>query len=225
MTMKFRLSLPFLFYIAITAMVFSSCSDDDNNGENKYADWKNRNDAYFLSVLNEAHRQIKLAKQEYPLDWEEHCDWRTYQSYSLAQGSTSNSAEDSICVKILRKGTGSGVPLSTDSVRVFYAGRLMPTDDFPDGEMFDHSGQSNDLSVIFDHSISRPSSFLVSSCNRGFATALQHMHIGDLWQIYIPAKLGYGNQLQGSVPAGSTLVFNIELVQYARAGNKLPVWN
>ena len=115
MTMKFRLSLPFLFYIAITAMVFSSCSDDDNNGENKYADWKNRNDAYFLSVLNEADRQIKLAKQEYPLEWEEHCDWRTYQSYSLAQGSTSNSAEDSICVKILRKGTGSGVPLSTDS--------------------------------------------------------------------------------------------------------------
>ncbi|MBO4730956.1 MAG: FKBP-type peptidyl-prolyl cis-trans isomerase, partial [Bacteroidaceae bacterium] len=55
--------------------------------------------------------------------------------------------------------------------------------------------------------------------------AVQHMHIGDKWRIYIPQELGYKDANRTDVPAYSTLVFDVELVQYARAGTNLPAWN
>ncbi len=215
----------FLYMILIASSFLLSCKDSDDEGSNEFSNWKSRNEAYFESVRNNAVSEIRKAKNIYQDDWVRHCEWRAYQSYSLSQGTTANGMYDSIYVKILKTGEGSGCPLSTDSVRVFYAGRLMPSDNWPEGMLFDHSGQSNIMENIFNHQTGAPSAFLVSGQVRGFATALQYMHIGDLWQIYIPCKLGYDSSASGSVPAFSTLVFNVELLQYARAGNRLPVWN
>ncbi|CRH73020.1 FKBP-type 22 kDa peptidyl-prolyl cis-trans isomerase [Chlamydia trachomatis] len=44
---------------------------------------------------------------------------------------------------------------------------------------------------------------------------MQHMSIGDKWEIYIPAELGYGKFSQQGIPAGSTLIFEIELFAIA----------
>lgn len=46
----------------------------------------------------------------------------------------------------------------------------------------------------------------------GWVIALQQMHKGDKWELYIPAELGYGNISQPGIPAGSTLIFEIELI-------------
>ena len=48
----------------------------------------------------------------------------------------------------------------------------------------------------------------------GFATALQHMRRGDHWMVYIPYQLGYGSQSQTGVPAYSTLIFDLRLVDF-----------
>ena len=40
--------------------------------------------------------------------------------------------------------------------------------------------------------------------------------------MYIPYQLGYGNADNGSIPAYSTLVFDITLVSYYRAGVDVP---
>lgn len=45
--------------------------------------------------------------------------------------------------------------------------------------------------------------------------ALQQMHVGDKWEIYIPAEQGYGRFSQPGIPAGSTLIFEIELIGVA----------
>ncbi len=45
--------------------------------------------------------------------------------------------------------------------------------------------------------------------------ALQQMHIGDKWEIYIPAEQGYGKFNQPGIPGGSTLIFEIELLGIA----------
>ena len=37
------------------------------------------------------------------------------------------------------------------------------------------------------------------------------MHVGDRWEIYIPASQGYGRISQPGIPGGSTLIFDIEL--------------
>jgi FKBP-type peptidyl-prolyl cis-trans isomerase len=41
------------------------------------------------------------------------------------------------------------------------------------------------------------------------------MHIGDRWEVYIPARMGYGKLSQPGIPGGSTLVFDIELLGIA----------
>lgn len=49
----------------------------------------------------------------------------------------------------------------------------------------------------------------------GWIIALQQMHPGDKWEIYIPAEQGYGRINQPGIPAGSTLIFEIELIGVA----------
>ena len=46
----------------------------------------------------------------------------------------------------------------------------------------------------------------------GWIIALQQMHIGDKWELYIPAEMGYGRFSQPGIPGGSTLIFEIELL-------------
>lgn len=49
----------------------------------------------------------------------------------------------------------------------------------------------------------------------GWIIALQHMHVGDKWEIYIPAEKAYGRINQPGIPGGSVLVFEIELIGIA----------
>ena len=49
----------------------------------------------------------------------------------------------------------------------------------------------------------------------GWIIALQQMHIGDKWEIYIPAEQGYGKFNQPGIPGGSTLISEIELLGIA----------
>lgn len=49
----------------------------------------------------------------------------------------------------------------------------------------------------------------------GWVIAMQQMHIGDKWEIYIPAEMGYGKFSQPGIPGGSTLIFEVELVGIA----------
>ena len=46
----------------------------------------------------------------------------------------------------------------------------------------------------------------------GWIIATQQMHIGDKWELYIPAEMGYGKFSQPGIPGGSTLIFEIELL-------------
>lgn len=49
----------------------------------------------------------------------------------------------------------------------------------------------------------------------GWVIALQQMHVGDKWELYIPADKGYGKLNQPGIPGGSTLIFEIELLGIA----------
>ena len=55
----------------------------------------------------------------------------------------------------------------------------------------------------------------------GFTTALMSMHRGDHWTVYIPHQLGYGTSASGTVPAYSTLIFDLRLVDFSHPGTKL----
>ena len=49
----------------------------------------------------------------------------------------------------------------------------------------------------------------------GWIVAIQQMCVGDRWEVYIPAEMGYGKFSQPGIPAGSTLIFEIELLGIA----------
>ncbi|MDE6560495.1 MAG: FKBP-type peptidyl-prolyl cis-trans isomerase [Muribaculaceae bacterium] len=57
--------------------------------------------------------------------------------------------------------------------------------------------------------------FRLKDLIEGWIIALQQMHVGDKWEIYIPADKGYGKFSQPGIPGGSTLIFEIELLGIA----------
>ena len=64
----------------------------------------------------------------------------------------------------------------------------------------------------------------VSTTVAGFATALQYMHEGDVWWVYIPSELAYGSQASGMIRSYSTLTFYVNLVDFYDIGQMVPEW-
>ena len=60
-----------------------------------------------------------------------------------------------------------------------------------------------------------PLAFRLSDLIEGWIIAMQQMCIGDKWEVYIPAEMGYGKFSQPGIPGGSTLIFEIELIGIA----------
>jgi hypothetical protein len=100
--------------------------------------------------------------------------------------------------KILSSGSGGASPTNSSSVTVNYIGTLI------DGTKFDASA---------DHG--GPQTFDVSGVVAGFADALKHMKVGDHWQIFIPAALGYGNSnFPRNIGPNQVLIFDLELLSF-----------
>ena len=202
----------------LAAAALASCEETEQTNT-EYADWCNRNNAYFAERMAEARAAVAQAKAAYGDDWEAHCDWRAFRSAAKATDPAAPAAvTDSICCKVIDRGTGTGFPFSTDSARVNYVGRLMPSASYVNGYVFDHSGLYATDDYVFHPDLSTPARLLVSSTVDGFATAVQHMRIGDRWKVFIPWQLGYGEVAKDVIPAYSTLVFDLQLKGFARAG-------
>jgi len=98
--------------------------------------------------------------------------------------------------KVEKKGTGKK-PGPSDSVTVHYKGTLI------DGTEFDSSYKRGE-----------PVSFPVGGVIPGWTEALQLMEEGSKWQLFIPAKLAYGERGAGAqIGPNSTLIFDVELLK------------
>jgi len=97
--------------------------------------------------------------------------------------------------KVITTGKGK-VPVATDKVTVHYTGKLI------DGTVFD-SSEGKD-----------PVTLEVNNVIPGWTEALQLMHEGDKWTIYLPSELAYGERGAGEqIPPYSTLIFDVQLVK------------
>lgn len=100
-----------------------------------------------------------------------------------------------IYYKVLTKGKNDGVhPTPRSIVTAHYTGRTI------NGKKFDSSRGGTPLAIRLCDLI------------EGWIIAMQQMCIGDKWEVYIPAEMGYGKYSQPGIPGGSTLVFEIELL-------------
>jgi len=97
--------------------------------------------------------------------------------------------------KIIKEGAGES-PKPTDKVEVEYTGTLI------DGSVFDATSTRGE-----------PAEFAVNGVIPGWTEGLLLMKPGAKYMFYIPAELAYGDQKTGPIPAGSTLIFEVELLK------------
>jgi len=98
--------------------------------------------------------------------------------------------------KVIKQGNGA-TPTLQDTVKTHYRGRLL------DGTEFDSSFKRN-----------QPAEFPVGGVISGWTEALQLMKVGDKWELYVPAALGYGLRGAGQkIGPNATLIFEIELLE------------
>ena len=96
--------------------------------------------------------------------------------------------------KSLKAGTGP-TPQANSTVTAHYTGKLV------DGTVFDSSVGGQPLEIP------------VGGVIKGWTEALQKMKVGDKWELYIPANLGYGERgAPPAIPPNSALIFEIELL-------------
>lgn len=97
--------------------------------------------------------------------------------------------------EVIRKGLGQS-PTAASKVRVHYHGTLI------DGKVFDSSVERL-----------QPAEFGLSQVIPGWTEGLALMSIGAKYRFTIPANLAYGERGTGSIPAKSTLIFEVELLE------------
>lgn len=105
--------------------------------------------------------------------------------------------ESGLQYKIEKQGEGK-LARKGDIVSVHYTGKLI------DGTEFDSSVKGE----------KKPFEFPVGEGRviPAWDEALQLMPVGSKWQLFIPAELAYGDRQIAAIPAGSVLIFDVELL-------------
>ncbi len=197
-------------FLVLPLLALASCSESDGDDE-EYPNWKDQNERAFNAYYTLAQSEIESGSKE----------WKIINVFSKS-ADIATLPEDHIVVKVLNEGIGTGYPLYTDTVSIHYRGRLIPSKSYSEGKIFD-SSWSGEYSLA----TMKPFEKLpVSNFIDGVSTALQHMKIGDRWEVYIPWQLGYGSKgtSTGSIPGYSMLTFDLTLIGYSRVGTTVPSW-
>lgn len=194
----------------LLSVVLFSASCEESKMTDDHENWQERNSDYI----------DKIASSTFITDIQNAAPEQMFRLLSFKldpKGSSSWGNGMYVYCKVISKGTGTVTPQYTDSVRVNYRVRLIPTDNYPEGQVIDQSFKTEKL----DPSVNVPSSFCISGLIDGVATALMNMRCGDFWQLYIPYGLGYGTTDRTNIPGYSALIYEINLTEIARTGQDL----
>lgn len=187
------------FIILPLSLSVCACSEE-NTEEDEYANWQERNegttDRWAILANNGTYQKIL-----------------TYTKDASTPGLTNG---DYIYYEVLERGEGTESPIFTDSVRVAYRGRFIPTTNYSEGYVFDQTYLGD-----FDWKTANMTDFVASGVVEGFSTAVMNMHAGDRWRVYIPYQLGYGSTTQNGVQGYSNLTFDIALKTFWHPGEQM----
>lgn len=103
--------------------------------------------------------------------------------------------ESGLKYRCIKSGNGKK-PKRGDSVKAHYTGTLI------NGTKFDSSVDRGE-----------PITFPLDQVIPGWTEGLQLMDEGSKYMLYVPHHLAYGEQQAGIIPPGSTLIFEVELLE------------
>ena len=205
-------NLKYLFFLLVMAFGLSSCSETDNDDmAAEFANWQERNHKAFADTLAYARQQIANGSKE----WKVILNWSLQNQTPNADANVTETKyddDDYIVVHVLDEGSNKTSLLYTDSIKMNYRGRLMPSSSYTDGYVFDQT-----FVGVYDKRTALPTNTTVDAGYvDGFTTALLNMHVGDRWQVFIPENLGYGSTEKTGIPSYSMLRFEMVLSGYKR---------
>jgi peptidylprolyl isomerase len=154
---------------------------------------------FFLSNQKVNNSQINLTPSIYPSPTQLPVATSSANAIIASDGANMNNVittADGLQIGDEVVGTGAEVK-SGDTVTVNYLGTL------ENGTKFDSS---------YDRNQPFTTQIGVGQVIKGWDEGIVGMKVGGKRKLIIPANLGYGNQAAGSIPANSTLVFEVELV-------------
>ncbi len=157
----------------------------------------------------EAIQRKAQAEQQKLTDSLQALEMQTLIEYVRANG-FSDIPTNGVYYKQIQKGNGFK-PANGDNARVHYVGRFL------DGKVFDTSvesvaKESGNYTAQRDYS---PLEFTLGKRQmiQGFEAAVAEMSVGEKGIVVIPSSLAYGARARGEIPAFSTLIFELELVE------------
>lgn len=121
-------------------------------------------------------------------------------SFKGERGDGARTTESGLIYVVAAEGEGDK-PGAEDTVRVKYRGQL------PDGTVFDENQEGVDLPL--------------NRVIKGWSEGLQMMAPGGRMTLVIPPDIGYGDfGAPPRIPGGSTLIFDVELLEVKKAGSE-----
>jgi len=113
-------------------------------------------------------------------------------NYLIENNISATKSSSGLFYTITQQGTGNQ-PTATDDITVNYKGY------YKNGTVFDAS--------------TKPTSFKLKRVIAGWTEGFQYFKEGAKGTLFIPAHLGYGSRNFGSIPGGSVLIFDVELIK------------
>jgi FKBP-type peptidyl-prolyl cis-trans isomerase FklB len=105
--------------------------------------------------------------------------------------------ESGLLYRVITSSKAGHTPSLTSKTKCHYEGSLI------DGTIFDSSYERK-----------KPAIFAPNQVIKGWTEAMQLMKEGDIWELYLPSELAYGDRGAGGViPPGSVLIFKLEMIE------------
>lgn len=148
------------------------------------------------AIVNERRQELEAAAEARGAEEAAgKADANTAYFAELAQREGVKKTESGLHYEVLEPGIGR-TPGEDDTVRLHYHGTLT------NGEVFDSSRERGE-----------PTEFPVRGVIPGFSEGIRQIREGGKVRLHIPPELGYGNRPTGRIPAGSILIFEVELLE------------
>lgn len=172
--------------LGINAKMAAQALEDDANGYSQLSD------AQANSLLQRFQQNFERKQRE---GVQKNIDAGAKFLQEISMNKSVYTTPSGLKYRKLKDGNGKK-PKATDRVKVHYTGTLI------DGTKFDSSVDRGE-----------PITFPLNQVIPGWTEGLQLMDEGSKYILYIPYNLGYGEQPAGAIPPGSTLIFEVELLE------------